>query len=214
MEYRIFYSYQSDSPKQINELFIEKAIKEAIKTIKGAKIKLIKGFKGTSGQKPLANTMLQQSESSDIFIGDVTLTAEFNDHIYKNHWLLSSYQKIDKNGKVKKYPNGNVLLETGYSWAKKDYDRTILIMNEAYGEAKGLPVDMGHLRWPVIYNLAESYSKIEHDTTLTQLVSDLKGAIVAAMKTTRTYHRNRFKPFKQHDVWKSSDFEKKIDCYK
>ena len=210
MEYRIFYSYQSDSPKQINELFIEKAIDEAIKTIKGAKIKLIKGFKGTSGQKPLADTMLQQSESSDIFIGDVTLTAEFNDHTYKNHWLLSSYQKIDKYGKVKKYPNGNVLLETGYSWANKDYDRTILVINEMYGQAKGLPVDMGHLRWPVTYNLAESHSQEEYDAVLTQLVSDLKGAIVAALKTTRTYHRNRFKPFKQHDVWKSSDFEKKL----
>ncbi len=210
MEYRIFYSYQSDSPGQVNEQFIEKAIKAAIKAIKGAKIKLIKGFRGTSGQKPLADTMLEQSKSSDIFIGDVTLTAEFNNHEYKNHWLFTSYQKIDKNGKIKKYPNGNVLLETGYSWAKKDYDRTILVINEAYGKPKDLPVDLGHIRWPITYNLPEKHSEKDYESVFNELVENFKNSIVAALKTTRAYHRDRFKPFKQHDVWKSSDFDKKL----
>lgn len=210
MEYRLFYSYQSDSPKKINEQFIENAINAAIKKIKEAKIKLIKGFRGTSGQKPLAETMLDQSKSSDIFIGDVTLTAEFNDHVFKNHWLLNSYQKIEQSGKIKKYPNGNVLIETGYSWAKKDYDRTILVMNEAYGIPEELPVDMGHLRWPITYSLTETHSKEDYDRVFNQLVDELKNAIVAALKTTREYHRDRFKPFKQHVVWKSSDFDKKL----
>ncbi|WP_343330522.1 hypothetical protein [Polaribacter staleyi] len=210
MEYRLFYSYQTDSPKKVNELFIENATKEAIKRVKGAKIKLIKGFRGTSGQLPLVETMLLQSESSDIFIGDVTLTAEFNDHVFKEHWCSKSYKKIDVTGKVKKYPNGNVLIETGYSWAKKEYDRTILVMNEAYGIPSELPVDMGHLRWPITYNLPETHSQEVYDREYNQLLTKLKDAIVAALKTTRIHHKNRFKPFKQHDVWNSSDFEKKL----
>ena len=38
MEYRLFYSYQSDSPKSINERFVENAIKAAIEKIKETKI--------------------------------------------------------------------------------------------------------------------------------------------------------------------------------
>ena len=46
-------------------------------------------------------------------------------------------------------PNPNVLVETGYSWGKKDYGRTILIINKAFGDPNDLPIDMRHVRWPV-----------------------------------------------------------------
>ncbi|WP_281986568.1 hypothetical protein [Aquimarina aggregata] len=212
MVYRLFYSYQSDIKKALNESFIEDALDKAVKGINGCQIKIIKGFRETSGQLPLADTMLKQSESSDIFVGDITITSEFNDHRYKNHWLFSSYQKIGKEGRVKKYPNCNVSIETGYSWAKKGYDRTILIMNTAYGNPKELPVDMGHLRWPITYTLSEQDSLNQEikGKVFEDLVKDLRTAIKAAIKTTQEYQRKRFFPFKQHQIWKRRDFKNPI----
>ena len=136
MGYRIFYSYQSDIDKRLNIKFIREAINEAISKITDYDIEpLIEGFYGIGGNPPLAEKMLQQSQSSDIFIGDVTFTSSkvWHNPIDFVEGEKSNLIEIPK-GDLKPSPNPNVLIETGFSWALKGYDRTILVMNTAFGQ--------------------------------------------------------------------------------
>ena len=120
MGYKIFYSYQSDISKKLNQFFIREAINLAIDRIKDYDIEpLIEGFYGKGGNPPLAETMLEQSRDADIFIGDVTFTSSkiwqskgvaFNEDA--NSYLIEIEKPVDLNPA----PNPNVLLETGYSW--------------------------------------------------------------------------------------------------
>lgn len=223
MGYKIFYSYQSDINKNLNEIFIGDALKEAAKQIKrddvsihktsrndvNDKIEIIKGFDKTSGQKPLAETMFDQSKNSDIFVGDVTCTMSKIWHNPISKTVKDETLIVEiPNGDLKPSPNPNVLIETGYSWSEKDFDRTILVMNTHFGEPKYLPVDMSHLRWPITYSISEDeFENIDiKNEIFTELVQDLKKAIKAALLTTQQYHRARFRPLKLHSDWKSSDF--------
>ena len=212
MEYKVFYSYQSDIPKELNETFIENALKDSIVNIKNAKIKVVKGFRGTSGQKPLAQTMFEQSEGCDIFIGDVTYTSSRNKHVEKKYFTFNHKDYLSRiNGDIKWSPNPNVLIETGYSWGKKDYDRTILVMNHAFGKPDNFPIDMKHIRFPVPYSLTENdiLNTEKYNEVYSTFVTDLTKAIRDALKTTEQYHRERFRPFKMHQDWKKEGFENK-----
>lgn len=209
MEYKIFYSYQSDIDKDLNESFIEKALRKAARELKGLNLTVVKGFYGTSGQKPLAQTMFDQSASCDIFVGDISFTSERANHIESRLFTFRKKDYLTRvNGDVKRSPNPNVLLETGYSWSKKDYDRTILVINKVFGHPEELPVDMSHIRWPVDYSLSseDKSDKGKYESAFEGLVHDLKLAISGAIKTTQTYHRGRFSPFKLHLDWRSKDF--------
>ena len=80
MKYNIFYSYQSDIDKDINEKFIGDALRKAAGSIKFCAFDIIKGFDGTSGNKPLAQTMFEQSFNSNIFVGDLSFTSSRASH--------------------------------------------------------------------------------------------------------------------------------------
>lgn len=209
MSYQIFYSYQSDSPKELNEHFIGEAIDAAVKRIKAVEIEVIKGFSGTSGNKPLAATMFDQSKTSDLFIGDVTFTMakEWHNYIKKGEDDKSIVIEIPK-GNLKPAPNPNVLLETGYSWCHKDYDRTILVINTAFGNPKDLPADFGDLRWPLSYHLdiTKNSDAVARSTEFDNLVNQLVAAIKAGLDTSRKYQREKFFPFKQYANWNRPDF--------
>lgn len=209
MSYRIFYSYQSDSPKELNEHFIGESIDAAVKRIKAVEIEVIKGFGGTSGNKPLAATMFDQSKTSDLFIGDVTFTMakEWHNYIKKGEDDKSIVIEIPK-GNLKPAPNPNVLLETGYSWCHKDYDRTILVINTAFGNPKDLPADFGDLRWPLSYHLdiTKNSDAVARSNEFDNLVNQLVAAIKAGLDTSRKYQREKFYPLKQYVNWNRPDF--------
>ena len=210
MGYRIFYSYQSDIDKKLNLKFIREAINDVISKITDYDIEpLIEGFYGVGGNPPLADKMLQQSQSSDIFIGDVTFTSS---KIWHNPLSLDenekSYSLEIPKGDLKPSPNPNVLIETGFSWALKSYERTILVMNTAFGEPENLPVDMGDKRHPITYNLSlerfnnEAKQKKEFEA----LSNALHDAILTVIKSDAEYQRKRWAPMELHKDWKQRDF--------
>lgn len=211
MGYRIFYSYQSDITKKLNQKFIRDAIKDAISSITQYQIEpLIEGFYGVSGNPPLAETMLEQSESSDIFIGDMTFTSSkiwYNpiDIVEGENTILIEIEK----GDLKPSPNPNVLLETGYSWALKKYKRTILVMNTAFGDPKRLPVDMGGIRYPITYNLSEERfnSASTKNKEFKNLRNSLKLALLDVLASDTEYQRNKWNPLKINQDWKSKNFQ-------
>lgn len=206
-EFTIFYSFQTDSHKKTNFHFIRDVLKDACKLIKHYKVHLDFGFNESTGTRELTKHMLSQSNKADIFIGDVTYTAEFNNHKYKTYKNLLGkiYKRIEKPGKVKMYPNGNVLLEAGYSWAKKDYARTLLIMNTAYGKPSevSLPADMMHLEYPTEYHLSEE--QLQDKVYLHKLKHEfshiLKNKILDMINFERKYLREAYDPISHHEDW-------------
>lgn len=210
MGYRIFYSYQSDIDKKLNLKFIREAINDAISKITDYDIEpLIEGFYGVGGNPPLADKMLQQSQSSDIFIGDVTFTSS---KIWHNPLSLveneKSYSLEIPKGDLKPSPNPNVLIETGFSWAIKSYERTILVMNTAFGEPENLPVDMGDKRHPITYNLSlDRFNKeAKRNKEFEALSNALHDAILTVIKSDADYQRMRWAPMLLHKDWYQRDF--------
>jgi hypothetical protein len=206
-EFTIFYSFQTDSHEKTNFHFIRDVLKDACKSIKQFKVNLDVGFNASSGTRELTNHMLRQSSKADIFIGDVTYTSEFNDKIQKKYIKALGYniKLTATQGRIKKYPNGNVLLETGYSWAKKDYARTLLIMNTAYGNPNdtSLPADMMHLEYPVPYHLSEEQlqDEVYFKKTKSEFTSTLKNKILDMINFERKYLREAFDPISHHEDW-------------
>jgi hypothetical protein len=210
MGYRIFYSYQSDIDKKLNKKFIREAINEAIIRITDYDIDpLIEGFYGIGGNPPLADKMLQLSQSSDIFIGDVTFTSS---KVWHNPLDFVEGEKSNlieiRKGDLKPSPNPNVLIETGYSWALKGYDRTILVMNTAFGQPENLPVDMGDKRHPIKYNLSFERFNIEakKKKEFEALCNALYNAILTVIKSDAEYQRKRWAPLELHKDWYQKDF--------
>lgn len=208
MGYRIFYSYQSDIQSKLNHKFIRDAINNAIANITDFDIEpLVEGFYNIGGNPPLAATMLEQSRESDIFIGDVTFTSSKiwqSDKIDCVEDDKSYTFEIAKPIDLKPAPNPNVLIETGYSWALKSYNRTILVMNEAFGKPNLLPVDMGDLRWPITYNLTEERNDIisKRNKEFKNLCKTLEEAIREAIKSNIEYQIKTWDPFKIGNRWK------------
>lgn len=209
MEYKIFYSYQTDIREELNEKFIKTALKKATKELSD-NFEIIKGFGRISGNPPLLETMLLNNSECDIFVGDITLTSSRHEHpdIFISEELRKE-QFSRLKGTVKMSPNPNVLVEAGYSWAKHDFRCTILVANIAFGDRTTLPVDLIGLRGPISYNLP--IGKLEdpqnYKTQLSELVSSLKQALSAAISHVNRQRVSRYSPFKLIENWKDARFK-------
>ncbi|MCG8411162.1 MAG: nucleotide-binding protein, partial [Bacteroidales bacterium] len=159
MNYKVFFAYQSDIEEIYSKGFIKEAFYIVISEFKKERIniELDFGMRKSPGNTILIDEMLRKSRESDLVIVDMTFTsakewldAEIIDEDDKCKWI--SIPKGDR----KPSPNPNVLLETGYAWSQKGFERTVLLMNIAFGSADELPVDLKGFRWAISYNLNES----------------------------------------------------------
>jgi hypothetical protein len=78
MEYKIFYSWQSDLPPQTNEQFIDEALKNVVQKLRGnpslnANPILDRDIANVPGSPEIVATILAKIEQSDIFVGDVSI---------------------------------------------------------------------------------------------------------------------------------------------
>lgn len=154
----VFYSWQSDSPSNLNRSFIENALHEALKrlhsdaslenALRDTTVELDKDTKGIAGSPPITETILQKIEECAVFVSDLTFVGQSKDGM-KN-----------SSGKPRQFPNPNVLIEYGYALRCHTHRKMIGIMNTAFGkpDAESLPFDLRHLRWPITYHLADSTS--------------------------------------------------------
>jgi hypothetical protein len=203
--YTVFYSFQTDSNEKTNFHFLRDVLKEACKSIKQYNVKLDYGFTESTGTRPLTEHMLGQAEKADIFIADVTYTSEFQMFLVNKKVWGYNLRMAGRENRIKKYPNGNVLLETGYSWAKKGYSRTLLVINTAYGDPKStsLPADMMHLEHPMPYHLSEI--QLSDEVYINDLKSKLKSAlrnkILDMISIERGYLRTSFDPISHFEDW-------------
>lgn len=145
-EYRVFYSWQSDTTDKYNRNFIEKAIEKAIKKINekfNINVKLDKDTRDCAGSPDIINKILEKIDKSTLFIADVSITT--------------------RNGK-KCYPNSNVMFELGYAIKSIGDDRVIMVLNNITGTEKELPFDLG-LKRQTKYTYGENCEEDKEKTS-------------------------------------------------
>ncbi|WP_111710158.1 hypothetical protein [Lutibacter citreus] len=198
MDYKVFFAFQMDVEDKYGKGFIQSAIEIAIQKLKEEDIlvSLDFGFRRTPGTPLLIEEMLKKSSDSDLVIADLTFTsakewlnAELIDEDDTNSWY-----SIPK-GIRKLSPNPNVLLETGYAWAKKGTYRTLVVMNSAFGSPIELPVDLKGFRWGITYSLDET-NKSDRKAIRKELGKDFYDAIKAAINAESSYQIEKWSPFK------------------
>jgi hypothetical protein len=173
MSVTIFYSWQSDTPNNLNRGFIDKALKKSIKlagasadvqqAVRDGELEVDRDTQGVAGTPPIAEVIFQKIGKCSVFVPDFTFSA--------------------KSGKGRLVPNPNVLIE--YGWAVRDigYDRMLPVMNTAFGAPEGnLPFDMRHLRHPITYDLGAGTPAEESARVGDLLAKELAEAIELILK--------------------------------
>lgn len=137
---RVFYSWQSDSPRKTNLNAIRGALKAAATKIAKNRpdLEIVpdEATRGTAGSPNIAMKILEKIQGADVFLADITT--------------------ITSSGAKRPCPNPNVSYELGYAVCELGWERVILLFNEALGDfPKDLPFDIIQQRASP-YKLAET----------------------------------------------------------
>jgi hypothetical protein len=172
----VFYSWQSDSPADLNRSFIEMALQEALKrlpadatlenALRDATVELDKDTQGVPGSPPVVDTILRKIEGCAAFVADLSFVGESKEGF------------TNASGKPRQFPNPNVLIEYGYAVRCHSHEKVVGIMNTAYGkpDPESVPFDLRHTVWPRTYELAES-TAVDKKEQFEKLVESLVEAI-------------------------------------
>lgn len=174
----IFWSWQSDIPKEIGRFFVRDALREAIQALKtdqellepvereaASRLAMDSDRQGVPGSPDLAATIFEKIEQADVFLADVTLVGETPDG--------------------KKLINSNVAIEYGHAHRALGARRVLMVQNLHYGDGDALPFDLRKKSWPLNYTLAPGASKAqikaERDKLKAQFVAALRPYLSLAM---------------------------------
>ncbi|WP_431136947.1 hypothetical protein [Psychroserpens mesophilus] len=177
----VFYSWQSDLPKETNLNGIRQSLRisanEVENSIKDISVKLDEATRDKAGSPNIPFTIFEKISKADIFICDLT-TINSSD---------------TKNRKVS---NPNVLIELGYAVAELGWERIILLFNKAFGTfPQDLPFDIDRHR-TTPFCIIDKNDK----SGKAQLSQILKGALATIIEQ---------KPLKKIDAKKISPEVKK-----
>ena len=119
MELKIFYSWQSDLPKNQNLNFIETSIKDALKKLRQQKnisldIKLDKATRNLADSPDITESIFTKIGSCNIFVADISI-------------INKKYDEL------RKTPNPNVLVELGYAARSLGWEKIICVYNKDFG---------------------------------------------------------------------------------
>ena len=166
----VFYAWQLDTNSKDNKIFIWDAICDACKSLSNDAIpeqspRPEKDTDGIPGTPNIVQTIFNKIDECSVFIADVTFIAQST--------------------KSKLIPNPNVLFELGYAVKTIGWERTILVLNNAHGNANNLPFDMLQHRWPIEYRLTPE-TKARDDRC-----SKLKEELTSALNDCDEYSLTR-----------------------
>ena len=160
-QFKVFYSWQSDSAPTFNRNFIENNLNKAIKKLNAdsdIRLTLDKDTLNEAGSPDIINTILRKIDEAMVFVADVTA--------------------ICKTDKDKFLSNPNVMFELGYAFSTLSDERVILICNTAICDTKFLPFDLG-LKRMICYNYSENTSDEDKKIITEDFVKRLTDAIKA-----------------------------------
>lgn len=188
MEYKLFFSYQSDTADECD--FILSALNQAkasLKDIDGITLLIDHSMRGVAGNPDLLGTMLSKGEECDIFLADITNVITFD----------------NSKGVSKSIPNPNVMLELGHAWNFQGFNHTIFVQNSRYGAPDDnefpaeYPVDLQGLRHAIKYKLQESGDKEYRKIIRKKLSDDLINAIKEVIKSVDVRNSFKYEPFEK-----------------
>lgn len=153
---KIFYSWQSDTPRDIGRSFVREALDSAVERLDIAEAERPGIDQDTAGvlRSPIiAETIFRKIKDTRVVVADVTLTGQA------------------PNGK--RLINSNVALEVGYAIAVHDDEVLVKVMNTHYGPPEDLPFDLAHRRCPVRYDLEPGAGADRREKVLRGLAGEL-----------------------------------------
>jgi hypothetical protein len=167
-----FFAWQLDTPSEHNKRFIWKALVQA--TQKVAEVREAElsprpesDTQGVPGTPNIVQTIFERIRQCSVFVADM------------------SFVGTTSGGRGKKIPNPNVLIELGYASRSIGWDRTVLVLNEAYGPAGNLPFDILQHRWPIEY-------RVTNETQVRERKFDkLSSALESALKDCEQHALSR-----------------------
>jgi len=123
----IFYSWLSDLPNSTNRGFIQRALEQAGKEIRGddsisVEPVIDRDTAGIPGSPDIAATILEKIDQCDVFACDVSI--------------------INQGATTRLTPNPNVLIELGYALKRLGWSRILMIQNTEFGNVEELPFDL------------------------------------------------------------------------
>jgi hypothetical protein len=177
MALTVFYSWQSDRPKRLNQDFIEAALKGALEQINAPsevfkplreEVVLDRDTLDLPGTPEIVKAIFDKIDGCDVFVPDLTFVA------------------VTDAGRLTSNPN--VLIE--YGWARhsaRGLERIVPVMNAAFGgpgeRAKNLPFDMSHVTHPLLYTLREDSSDADRSAAQRGLTRELAKAIRTVLES-------------------------------
>lgn len=137
---KVFYSWQSDLPNPTNRSFIEKALGNAVKSIRNddsieVEPVVDRDTTGVPGSPDIASTIFSKIEQAHVSVCDISI--------------------INSGSESRPTPNPNVLIELGYAIKSLGSERIIMVMNTAFGAPEQLPFDL-RMRRVLTYNVSQS----------------------------------------------------------
>ena len=168
----VFFAWQNDTEPKDNKSFIWSSICESCNALRNDVLPELsprpeKDTDGISGSPNIVQTIFKKIDQCSIFVADVTFVAK------------------TENGKC--IPNPNVLLELGYAVRTIGWERTILVLNNAYEKAENLPFDLLQHRWPIEYRVTSETKA--NEKRLESL--SLNEALSSALKICERFSLNR-----------------------
>lgn len=132
MDFRIFYSWQSDLPNATNRSFVQDALERAATNLARddtVEVEPVvdRDTQGRAGSPSIDQVIFEKIERSQAFVADISI--------------------INGEADGRKTPNPNVLLELGYAARALSWDRVVLVFNLATGDPRvDLPFDLRQKR--------------------------------------------------------------------
>lgn len=167
MEYKVFYSWQSDTPNPTNRGFIQAALEGAIQDLKqDAELKvepsIDRDTAGVPGAPDIGQTIFAKISEAAALVCDVTIIHE-------------------PDSKGRRAPNPNVLIELGYGLRALGPARIVLVMNTAFGGPDLLPFDLKQKR-------VVTYECVPGSGNGPAKRKELRGKLTVAVKSVLTQH--------------------------
>jgi hypothetical protein len=182
--FKIFYSWQSDLPNQVNAQLIRSVLGEVASELNEdddieVKAMCDEATRDTPGSPKIVDTIFEKILQSDAFVCD----------------LSKVHETIAPDGEARKFCNANVAIELGFAIRELGWNRIILVFNEAYGKLPhDLPFDT-HGNRATKYRCVAAFigKKLSTKTAsdITNAKGHLKKQLVSALKLIVTSNPKR-----------------------
>jgi hypothetical protein len=166
----VFFAWQLDTPSEHNKKFIWDALVRATSGMAAPSQPELSprpemDTQGIPGTPNIVETIFKRIRAGSVFVADLSF--------------------VGTTTKGEKIPNPNVLIELGFAARSIGWDRTIPVLNDAYGSADALPFDRLQHRWPIQYRLTDK------TTVRDQRFETLSNALEAALSDCEQYTLSR-----------------------